>query len=240
MTDEIGPPPLRLYPTQQRPLLGLTILLVEDSRFASEAIRLMCLRSGARIRRADCLKSARRHLAAYRPAVAVVDLGLPDGSGLELLNEMAQGGDPITVRIATSGDDTLAPDSLRAGAQGFLKKPVENLAYFQDMILSALPAEARPKGPRLIATENISPDPIAYRDDMAHVADLLGSDRTGETTLSYVAQFAEAAALSARDDALADAARALSKAARDGLVADGPAMRLRSLAAQRMENRAAI
>lgn len=53
--------------TPSRPLLGLTILLGEDSRFACEAMRIMALRSGARLRRADCMTSARRHMRLYRP-----------------------------------------------------------------------------------------------------------------------------------------------------------------------------
>jgi hypothetical protein len=49
-------------PTVNRSLLGLTVLVIEDSNFACEAMRLLCLRSGARIRRADSLRSARQHL----------------------------------------------------------------------------------------------------------------------------------------------------------------------------------
>ena len=32
-------------PTANRPLLGLTVLVIEDSHFACEAMRLLCLRA---------------------------------------------------------------------------------------------------------------------------------------------------------------------------------------------------
>ena len=95
--DDSDPFAARLQkPTAERPLLGLTVLIVEDSRYASEAMRLLCLRSGARIRRADSLRAARRHLQVYRPAAIIVDLGLPDGSGLDLIAEL----DAASPRVA--------------------------------------------------------------------------------------------------------------------------------------------
>ena len=81
-------------PTAERPLLGTLILVVEDSRHACEGLRLICQRSGARIRRAESLASAERHLRSYRPRVAVIDLGLPDGSGLQLIETLAKGETP--------------------------------------------------------------------------------------------------------------------------------------------------
>ena len=60
--DNLSKFELQHCPRIDRPLFGLTVLVVEDSKFACEAIRLLSLRSGARIRRADCLQSAQCHL----------------------------------------------------------------------------------------------------------------------------------------------------------------------------------
>ena len=195
--------------TAARPLLGLTVLVVEDSRFASEAMRLLCLRSGARIRRADCLCSAHKHLQLYRPAVVVVDLGLPDGSGVDLIEELAHATPRIDVILGISGDTGREGETLAAGADGFLTKPIVSLGMFQQAILAHLPDTAQPPGPRVVPDETITPDPIAFLDDIAHVADVLRARPNGKM-LDYVAQFTSGIARSADDAPLEAAAIALA------------------------------
>lgn len=209
MSDDLAEFLMTRQPTAARPLLGLTVLVVEDSRFACEAMRLLCLRSGARIRRADCLRSARRHLQVYRPTVAIVDLGLPDGSGLDLIVELSGTLPRIPVLIGTSGNDFLQGAAIQAGADGFLAKPVESLSQFQDAILRHLPESARPAGPRLVPDDRIIPDPIALRDDLTLVADVLATRSDGET-LDYIAGFLSGIARSAHDSKLEAAAVALA------------------------------
>ncbi len=166
---------LRPQPTAERPLLGLTILVVEDSRYASEAVRLMSLRSGARLRRADCLASAERHLNVYSPTVAIVDLGLPDGSGLDLIATMANTKPRVQVILGTSGAEREAAEKqvLAAGADGFIAKPVSTIAAYQAAILSHLPPALRPVGPRAAQIVSVDPDPLALREDLSHAMDLL-------------------------------------------------------------------
>ena len=202
---------MRRLPTANRPLLGLTVLVVEDSRYACEAIRLMCLRSGARIRRADCLRSAARHLRVYRPSVVIVDIGLPDGSGLDLIADLAQGHPRVNVLLGMSGDPDGRTQAMDAGADGYLGKPVASVAAFQEAVLAHLPREVQQRGPRAVSNETLAPDLLALKDDLAHVADLLDSSADDET-LEYVAQFLGGVALSAEDPALAAAARALGAA----------------------------
>ena len=188
-------------PTPLRPLLGLTMLVVEDSRFACDALRLMCLRSGARLRRADSLAAARRHLSVYQPCVTLVDMGLPDGSGAELISELAQSSPRIPAILATSADDFAEPIAVTAGADGFLPKPYDSLAAFQSAVLSHLPSNHQPGGPRPLPDEEVSADKVSFRDDLAQAADLLHRTPNSQTR-EYTANFIAGIARQARDETL--------------------------------------
>jgi CheY-like chemotaxis protein len=226
-------------PTANRPLLGLTVLVIEDSRFACEAMRLLCLRSGARIRRADSLRSARRHLQVYRPSVAIIDLGLPDGSGLDLILDLVANSPRPGVILGTSGDPHSQDAALKAGADGFLAKPVTSLAVFQETILGCLPSERQPNGPRILSDEIVSPDPIAYQDDMAHIVDVL-EENTDDRTLDYVAQFLGGVARSAKDHAMLKASEALAAKRDAGEAASSETARIVGLIQDRLTQRIAI
>ena len=226
-------------PTAARPLLGLTVLVVEDSHFACEALRLLCLRSGARIRRADSLRAARRHLQVYRPSVLIVDIGLPDGHGAELIEEMSRNVPRVEVILATSGATDREASALAAGADGFLAKPLESLAAFQDAVLKHLPAERQPVGPRVIPEEVVAPDPIALQDDMALVADILSND-PNDAMVAYVAQFVTGVARSARDGELEALATAVTGDQTEGKPLGTDLARLAAVVHARMSDRIAI
>lgn len=235
-SDALSPMP---RPTATRPLLGMTVLVVEDSRYACDAMRLLCLRSGARIRRADCLQSARRHLMVYRPSVVIVDLGLPDGSGAELIAELCNSGPRVGVILGTSGDSFSEDVALAAGADGFLAKPIESIITFQNEIIANLPPERQPKGLRMVADDPIRPDPLAYRDDMAHAADVLG-DEGDERMLDYATQFLRGVAKSAGDKSLAAATEHLAASRAEGRPFKADFARVAGLVQERLAQRLAI
>lgn len=184
------------------PLRGITVLLVEDSRFASEALRLMCQRLGARLRRADSLHSARAHLRLYRPDVVIIDLGLPDGRGEGLIHDIAQAPHPPIV-LGTSGDAEGRAQALAAGAAGFLDKPLESLAAFQSSLLRHLPDRPLAQAP---ADAPLAPDALALRDDLAHAAGLIDAGLS-EAGGHYLTGFLSGVAAHAHDQDLAAALR---------------------------------
>ncbi len=190
-------------PKRSGPLGGMTILLVEDSKVASDAFRLMCLHSGARLRRAGTMVCAFRHLACYGPNVAIVDLGLPDGAGESLIRQIRQR-HPKTVTLGLSGDRDGRSRALQAGAQGFIEKPVTSVLSFQRLVLAAFPRRRQRPKPRHTLPKVIT-DPLTYREDLEWAANLLKNSRN----IGYVAQFLGGVARSAQDDKLESIARDL-------------------------------
>jgi CheY-like chemotaxis protein len=176
-------------------LFAVTILLVEDSRSASEAIRLYAAESGARVRRADSLYAASRHLAIYRPNVVMVDLGLPDGSGMGLIRHLASASTPLGAIVALSGHERASwqAEAIEAGAAACLEKPIASLRAFQECVLSVLPDAETRRGPdeRELALVGRASVGAALAEDMRRARSLLGEALpAGDLeTVAYCAQF---------------------------------------------------
>lgn len=75
------------------------------------------------VRQADCVESGRKTIDAAVPQLALIDLGLPDGSGIELIRKLAHGGQTPHIIVSTIyADDRHLFPALRAGATGYLLK----------------------------------------------------------------------------------------------------------------------
>ena len=198
-----------LKPTSRRPLHGFMVLLVEDSLTAGEAVRLLCITSGARLRRADCMTSARRHLRIYRPDVAIVDMGLPDGDGAELIAELAQANPRTQTIIGLSADPSRATAAMEAGADSFIEKPLNSVAGFQSAILMNLPHHRRPMDIRLLPDLAFEADQRALQEDLIHALELLNNTKDGANS-GYLAAFVTGVARTASDPTLEQAAEQYS------------------------------
>jgi DNA-binding response OmpR family regulator len=197
------------------PLQGLTLLVVEDSRFACEALRLLSQRSGARLRRADSLRGAEVHLSLYQPDVVLVDLGLPDGRGDALIRDLASRRPRAGAILGTSGDAEGRAVAMAAGADGYLDKPIASLAAFQAAILGHLPDR---RMPAIADDRPITPDRMALCDDLKRAATLAAGDGDAATR-RYLAGFVAGVAQSTADAALAAAATAVREGAEMALLA---------------------
>jgi DNA-binding response OmpR family regulator len=71
-----------------------TVLLVEDDLLVRGFLADNLIADGFAVTGADCLREALRLLELEAPDVAIVDVGLPDGSGLELLARVRAADDP--------------------------------------------------------------------------------------------------------------------------------------------------
>jgi two-component system response regulator AtoC len=100
-------------------------LIVEDDPTERRGLCGLVAGEGYRVLPADSLASARRQLAHAVPDLALVDVTLPDGSGLELMEELASTSRPDIILVTGYATVDTAVQAIRAGARDFLTKPFD-------------------------------------------------------------------------------------------------------------------
>ena len=104
----------------------LSALVVDDDSDFRESMALLVEREGFRVRKAESLSSARALLSEEPADLVLIDLGLPDGDGLELAREEGTGPGTAFVVITGSASIDSAVEALRRGALDYLTKPVDH------------------------------------------------------------------------------------------------------------------
>jgi hypothetical protein len=111
------------------------ILMVDDHADTAVAMQRLLNRLGYHVRTADCVQSAILAAESESFDILISDLGLPDGSGIDLLRELIARGRQPAKGIALSGfsRDEDIRQSLDAGFTEHLSKPV-NLQRLQSLL----------------------------------------------------------------------------------------------------------
>lgn len=100
------------------------VLVIDDEADLRELLSLALVRLGLDVDAAATVAEARGRLATGHYALALTDMRLPDGHGLELVREAAAAGVPVAVITAFGSADN-AVAALKAGAFDYLTKPVD-------------------------------------------------------------------------------------------------------------------
>lgn len=102
----------------------LSILLVEDHPDTARALARLLKVFGHEVRIADSVGAALQAVAARPFDLLISDLGLPDGTGLDLMRQMRQSTPMRAIVLSGFGMEEDVRRSLRAGFAAHLTKPV--------------------------------------------------------------------------------------------------------------------
>lgn len=126
-----------------------TILLVEDDAALSEGIALAFSQQPYEFVRCASLADARQALQTRAFSLVLLDLGLPDGNGLELCRQLRGRRDPVPVLFLTANDTEYSEvAALEAGGDDYITKPF-SLAVLRARVTAALRRRA-PAGLELV------------------------------------------------------------------------------------------
>lgn len=147
----------------------MQILLVEDDVLLADGLRTALKREGFAVNHVATGKAALSTFSADEPEIVILDLGLPDMDGLDILKHLRAGEKGPRVLILTARDTTGDKVSgLDLGADDYLVKPFEMLE-----LLARLRALERRT--TAVQTSNISIGPVVL-DTLTHTVSVDGNE----------------------------------------------------------------
>jgi DNA-binding response OmpR family regulator len=99
------------------------ILVVEDEPDVATTILTMLERDGWTAIHADSLDKGLARLQEFNPAIVIVDLGLPDGSGMAIVREAAARSATGVIVVSGRCDEVDRVVGLEVGADDYIAKP---------------------------------------------------------------------------------------------------------------------
>ena len=99
------------------------IVVVEDDPSVAELVLLYLRNAEYIVEHARTGAEARSKIAEMKPALVVLDLGLPDTDGLTLLREIRQRADTPVLALTARADDAQKIEALESGMDDYLTKP---------------------------------------------------------------------------------------------------------------------
>ena len=135
------------------------LLIVEDDAALNSMVAMHFEDQGLSTQAALTCADALAAIHQRRPDVVLMDMQLPDGTGLELLNRFADVHPGLPVIIMTGQHDLeLAIEAIKSGAMDYLHKPVKT-AELQETVFKALhippPAAATAAGTEALPQKDL-------------------------------------------------------------------------------------
>ncbi len=103
-----------------------TVLIVDDEETARSFVGAALNDAGFETLEVGDLASAHKALDTGAADIVLLDVMLPDGSGLSLLDRLSlENPSPPVILITAHGEVEMAVDAMKKGAQDFLQKPLD-------------------------------------------------------------------------------------------------------------------